>query len=108
MKKLYSLNYLLSRQPATIKKSNDYKNLLIFYNSVPGLKKIFISRKCYSLLNDARIKPENLQFFYKTYRLPKAAFFPLFLKIKSEYLKKNKEQKNQKQRFILTKFKKNR
>ena len=50
------------------------------------LQKLRISRRCYSLLDRARIKPENLASFYRTYRLPRDAFFPLFLAVKSKWI----------------------
>jgi len=106
MQKKYSLNYLLAKQPGKMKKSSEFRNLLIFYNSTPELKKIFISKKCYLLLNNAKIKPENLEYFYKTYRLPKAAFFPMFLKIKSDHINRKNILKKQKEDFILNNLKK--
>ncbi|MFP4378631.1 MAG: hypothetical protein ACLFP4_16440, partial [Spirochaetales bacterium] len=49
------------------------------------LRVVRIPRKCYTLLNEARVPPENLAEFYRVYRLPKNAFFPLFLTIKRDY-----------------------
>jgi hypothetical protein len=49
------------------------------------LRVVRIPRKCYTLLDEARVAPENLAEFYRVYRLPKNAFFPLFLTIKRDY-----------------------
>jgi len=81
----YSIRYLLFKQPAAVKKNILFKTVADFYNSDEVLKKVFIPRICFLLLNRGKVKPENLESFYRKYALPKRAFFPLFLKLKKEY-----------------------
>ncbi|MFW5995096.1 MAG: hypothetical protein ACOCRN_03210 [Spirochaetia bacterium] len=82
----YSLEYLLSRQPKGLRKHNDYPQLIAYLRNTPSLRKLGIPRRCYSLLHNARVTPENLEHFYRTYRLPRHPFFPLLLRIKRDYL----------------------
>ncbi len=67
------------------------------YRESPVLNRVRMSRRCYSLLQHARITPSNLHHFYRTYRLPKNEFFPLFLTIRREYLAE-RERKQAKRR----------
>ncbi len=104
MKRIYTIPYLLSRQPKAIKKNKYYQMLVTFYNASPFLKKTRINRKCYSLLNNSKISPENLKYFYRTYRLPENPFFPIFLIIKRAYLKNKILQKKKKEEYIKNNF----
>jgi len=100
----YSLGGLLKNQPVELKKNSDFKNLINLYNHSDSLKKTRFRRKCYSLLQKARISPENLERFYFFYRLPKHSFFPLFLKLRKEHLNKIDCKKKKKNDYILKKM----
>lgn len=104
LKKTYSLFYLLSRQPKSIKKNRHYKDMLFHFQSSGVLKKLKISRRCYSLLNRAVIKPENLKNFLRTYKLPKNSFFPLFFAIKLDYLSGREKLKKAREDYIKEKI----
>ena len=79
----YQLNtYLLDKQPKALVRDTKYPLLISYYRSSPLLMRIRFNKRCYSLLHNAVIKPEHLENFYKTYRLPKDSFFPLFSMIK--------------------------
>jgi len=106
MKRDYSLCKLLKYQPLELKKKSDFKYLINIYNHSDVLKKTRLRRKCYSLLQKARILPENLDRFYLFYRLPKHSFFPLFLRLKREYLNKIDTKKKEKRDYILKKMRK--
>lgn len=60
-----------------------------------------MSRRCYSLLDNAQIEPGNLQYFYLTYGLPKDPFFPLFFQIKRDYLRDQERKREERRQFIL-------
>lgn len=100
----YSLGGLLKNQPVELKKNSDFKYLINLYNHSDCLKKTRFRRKCYSLLLKARISSENLDRFYLFYRLPKHSFFPLFLKLRKEYLDKIDWKKKEKNDYILKKM----
>ena len=74
------------------------------YRSSPRLKNLRISRRCYSLLQHAVIKPEFLHNFYRSYRLPRDPFFPLFLRVKRDYLDERRQKQEQKLRYIADKM----
>jgi hypothetical protein len=65
------------------------------------LSSVRFSRRCYSLLNNARIAPHNLAHFYRTYRLPEDPFFPLFFKIKRDYLEERARVREARRQYIL-------
>lgn len=98
--KVYSLSYLLAKQPKSLQKHRYYSEMLAYYRSSSRLQKLRISRRCYSLLQHATIKPEYLHNFYITYRLPKDPFFPLFLRIKRDYLQERQRKREEKMRYI--------
>ena len=85
-KRNYSLDYLLDKQPKSLRKHHLYEAMMHCYRESPALRRVRMSRRCYSLLQHARIAPENLHHFYRTYRLPRNEFFALFLRIRREYL----------------------
>ena len=66
------------------------------------LGRIRISRRCYTLLNQARIRPEHIRNFYVTYRLPDNPFFPLFFAIKRDYLAERERIREERRRYILS------
>lgn len=100
-----SLGRLLERQPKTLAKHPLYPVLWNGYQASETLRSLRISRRCYRLLDGAKIAPENLEYFYRTYRLPKDPFFPYFLKIKRTYLADRKEWRAARERYILEKLK---
>ena len=71
------------------------------YNMSDRLRQLRISRRCYTLLNQARIAPENLVHFYRTYRLPRDPFFPLFFTIKRAYLAERERVREERHQYIL-------
>jgi hypothetical protein len=102
--KRYSIAHLLSKQPKSLKKNKHYRDMLYYYQTSPKLKKVRFSRRCYSLLLHAKIKPENLKHFYRTYRLPKDPFFPLYFAVKREYLAQKERRKREKTEYIAKKM----
>ena len=102
--KVYSLGYLLSKQPKSLQKHPYYGEMLSYYRSSPRLQKLRISRRCYSLLQHATVKPEFLHNFYTTYRLPKDPFFPLFLRVKRDYLQEREQKQQAKMQYIAAKM----
>lgn len=80
-----SLRSLLERQPKTFARHQDYSLLITLFRNSARLQSLIVSPRCWSLLNTARIDPENLSHFYRTYRLPEHPFFPLFLRLKRDY-----------------------
>ncbi|MFO7730906.1 MAG: hypothetical protein R6V86_09090 [Spirochaetia bacterium] len=102
--KNYSLGYLLSKQPKSLQKNQFYEEMLLHYRSSTRLQKLRISRRCYNLLQQAVIKPEYLDNFYRTYRLPRDPFFPLFLRVKRDYLEQRRQRQEQKMRYIADKM----
>ena len=102
--RVYSLGYLLSKQPKSLRKHRYYAEMLSYYRNSSRLQKLRISRRCYSLLQHATIKPEYLHNFYITYRVPKDPFFPLFLRIKRDYLVERERKREAKMRYIADKM----
>ena len=102
--KLYSLTQLLAKQPKSLTKQKEYRKLLAHYRASPRLGRVRIGRRCYRLLDEARIAPEHLDNFYRTYRLPKDPFFPLFFSLKGAYLSRRAELRQLKEAWILEQF----
>ncbi len=99
-RRTYSLSYLLSRQPKTLRKHRDYAVMLGHLHASKRLQQLRISRRCYTLLHHARIAPHNLHHFYRTYRLPADPFFPLFFSIKRDYLAERERIREERRRYI--------
>ena len=99
-KKIYTIDYLLNKQPKSLAKDSNYLTMINYLKSSSNLRGIKFNKRCYSLLNNAVIKPEHLINFYKTYRLPKHPFFPLFFMIKRDYLKSRELKKKEKLDYI--------
>ena len=98
----YSLPYLLSRQPKSLAKHELYGAMMVHLRASGRLAGVRFSRRCYTLLNQARIAPHNLVHFYRTYKLPKDPFFPLFFTIKRDYLAERERIKEERRHYILT------
>lgn len=96
----YTIAHLLEQQPKSLRKNPDYKLMLSHFHSSPRLKNLRMSRRCYSLLLHGKIAEHNLVHFYRTYRLPKDPFFPLYFKIKREYLDDRRRRREDKTRYI--------
>ena len=97
----YTLAHLLAKQPKTITKQPEYPALLRRFRDSPRLKALRISRRCYTLLNNARVAPHNLHHFYRTYHLPKDEYFPLFVAAKRGYLAERRRIKEARRQYIL-------
>lgn len=91
---------LLKKQPKKIKKNSLFIELVNIYNSSNELKSLKISNYCFYLLNKGSILPESLNPFYKRFNIPKNMFFPLFLKLKREYLTKRNLSKKERNKYI--------
>ena len=102
--KKYTLAYLLSKQPKTLRKDPRYQLLTEYFVSSSRLSGIRISSRCYKLLNRASVDPENLKYFYRTYRLPEHPFFPLFFAVKRNYLNEQRRRKAQRENDILSRM----
>ncbi len=98
--KKYTISFLLEKQPKAICRDKYYRLMISYYRESTILKRIRFNRRCYSLLNDAVIRPEHLHNFYKTYNLPQDPFFPLFLLIKNNYFVTKDIRKREKQQYI--------
>lgn len=98
--KKYTLAHLLEQQPKGLEKSPEYELMLSHLRSSPRLKNLRMTRRCYSLLLHGKIAEKNLVHFYRTYRLPKDPFFPLYFKIKREYIAKRRIRRKEKLRYI--------
>lgn len=96
----YSLAHLLIHQPKSIAKHPDYALMVAHFNTSAILRRLRISRRCYSLLDRATIAPENLADFYQTYRLPRDPFFPLFFAVKHAYLTDRARIRDERRRYI--------
>ncbi|TVQ25378.1 MAG: hypothetical protein EA382_07080 [Spirochaetaceae bacterium] len=82
----YTIGQLLAKQPQGLKRIPGFDAMMAHYHASQQLQRLRMNRRCYGLLANARIAPENLRAFYRTYRLPDNAFFPLFLAVKRRYL----------------------
>ncbi|MDA3956857.1 hypothetical protein [Oceanispirochaeta sp.] len=100
-----SIDQLLSRQPKTIRRHPQYLLMLDHFLLSDSLKKVRMNRRCYRLLDRAVIEPENLRHFFKTYRLPQDPFFPLFFRIKRDYLSQREKSARDKEGYILKEMK---
>jgi len=99
-KKIYTVAYLLDKQPKAFRKLKHYQLMVSFLQNSPDIMKIRFNRRCYSLLNDAVIKPKHLDNFYRTYKLPRNPFFPLFFMLKKKYLREKENKKLEKHQYI--------
>jgi hypothetical protein len=98
----YTINELLSRQPKTLQKHPRYQSLLAHYYASRVLQTMSVSRRCYSLLNRATVRPENLHHFLRTYRLPADPFFPTFFTVKRDYFAERERAKEERHGYILS------
>jgi len=105
-RKYFTLASLLDAQPAGLMKDPRHRLLWDHFMAGEELQRLRISRRCYTLLNLARVKPESLPAFYRTYRLPKDAFFPLFLAVKSKWLDDRRKWKEKRRQVIKENLKK--
>lgn len=105
VKKKYSVAHLLSKQPKALRKIKGYALLMRYYRSSDLLFRIRFTRTCYCLLNQAKIDNGRLDYFYRRFILPRHPFFPLFLKIKREYLNGKDARKKEKAAYIAGKIK---
>lgn len=85
-RRAYSIAYLLAHQPKGLARQANYREMMRIYHASERLQSVRFSRRCYSLLQHAKIDPHNLHHFYRTYRLPESPFFPLFFAAKRAWL----------------------
>lgn len=97
---IYTIDYLLNKQPKALQKDPRYIQMINSLLEDPAVKLRKFNRRCYSLLHNGVIRPEHLPNFYRTYRLPKHAFFPLFFSIKRDYLYQRNEKKKERENYI--------
>ena len=91
---------LLDKQPKSLSRQKHYQLMVSYLQNAPQLTGIRFNRRCYSLLNDAVIIPEHLENFYRTYRLPRNPFYPLFFMIKRNYLMERENKKLERKKYI--------
>lgn len=94
------MSYLLDKQPKSLSKQKHYQLMVSYLQNAPRLAGLRFNKRCYSLLNEAVIKPEHLEDFYRTYRLPKNPFFPLFFMVKRNYLMEREFIKFERKKYI--------
>ncbi|MDC7231754.1 MAG: hypothetical protein PQJ58_00860 [Spirochaetales bacterium] len=104
-KKNLTLQRLLERQPAALAGYSGYELMISHYRSSEKLRNLKMNRQCYRLLDKAIIRPEHLPNLYRTYRLPDDPFFPLFLSIKTDYLRQRLRIKEERDIYILNQMK---
>ncbi|OHD05398.1 MAG: hypothetical protein A2086_13640 [Spirochaetes bacterium GWD1_27_9] len=102
--KKYNILYLLKKQPIKLTKTNDFQTLISIFNASTELKKAHFNRKCYSIINNCKISYQNLERFYKIFRLPKNSFFPLFFKLKKDYLNQKVKKRDEIKKYIFEKM----
>ncbi len=102
MRKRYSLEQLLARQPKSLSKHRDYPELLGYLQKEPALQRVRMSQRCYTLLHHARIANKNLPHLMRTYRLPRHSFFALFLHIKRDYLREREQARQARFQYIVS------
>lgn len=103
-KRKYSIPYLLSKQPKWIRKHPYYSAMIRSLRISPSLTALRFNGQCCRLLQNAGITPENLSRFCRTYRLPRDQFFPLFLRIRKDYLNHRQSLKQAKEHYIRAKM----
>ncbi len=101
-RKIYSISYLMDKQPKGIRKDPRYGFLLDSLRGSDRLLSLRFNRRCYTLLNRCVVGPEKLESFYRTYRLPRHPFFPLFLSIKRAYLDEKDKARAEREEKILS------
>ncbi len=74
--------------------------MLSYFKASDALQNLRISKKAYSILNNCKVSNDKLNYFYKVFRIPKNPFFPVFLKIKSDYLKDKRDRAYEKLKYI--------
>lgn len=97
----YSLEDLLLRQPKSLRKDPQYRTLLSHYLASDRLRALRFGSRCFGLLDRAVVAPENLPHFYRTYRLPRDPFFPLFFRIKRSYQEERRQRQEAREAYIL-------
>lgn len=97
---IYGIARLLEKQPKALRSHEKWSQMAGYLKSDPELLNIRFNSRCYSLLHNGVIRPEHLENFYRTYRLPKNPFFPLFLLIKRDYLENRERRCREKKEYI--------
>ena len=81
-----NLALLLRRQPAGLRRRSEFEELASLLAGSPALQRVRLGRRAWRLLDEARIAPENLSNFFRTYRVPRSEFFRRFVILKRGYL----------------------
>lgn len=102
MRKRYSLEQLLTRQPKSLGKHRDYPVLLGYLQNEQALQRVRMNQRCYTLLHHARIAKENVPHLMRTYRLPRHPFFALFVQIKRDYLREREQAREARFQYIIS------
>ena len=97
----YTVETLLQRQPKSLASTSTYPAMMRAVQQTPGLLRVRFPRRCYTLLHNATITPENLPNLFRTYRLPNNEFFPLFLAARREYLRRREERSAARERYAI-------
>ncbi len=100
-----TLASLLDAQPKGLVRMEGHRLLWDHFMASEKLRRLRISPRCYRLLNEARILPENLNTFYTTYRLPDNPFFPLFLSVKRQWFAERARLKEEREAAIFQRVK---
>lgn len=101
-RRTYTLAHLLEKQPKTMRRQPGYDEMIARFNASERLQSLRVSSRCYTLLNQARIAPHNLENFYRTYRLPADPFFALFFLVKRGYLAEREQIREERRQYILS------
>jgi hypothetical protein len=80
----YSLSALLGAQGPGLRKDPRFAELESMLRASPRLAAVRLGRRAYALLDEGRLRIENLPDFFATYRIPPEPFFRLFLTIKRD------------------------
>lgn len=99
-RRYYTLASLLDAQPKGLVKDPKHRLLWDHFMTSEKLQRLRIGRRCYRLLNNASVSPENLKSFYRSYRLPEDPFFPLFLSVKRNWIDGRKKWQEERRKAI--------
>ena len=97
MKKILEL---IKSQPKGLKKMANFIKIVDIYNSSTYLKTLKLSKKAFNLLNKGRVNIDNLDKFYKIFKIKNHIFFIEFISLKNSYISKRKSIKKEKEKYI--------
>lgn len=94
------LSELLYIQPASIRKSERFAELVAMLNESTALRRVRLEVRAWKLLDEPRLRIENLVNFCHTYRVPQHPFFAAFLGCKWSWRKAKADREEARRRFI--------